>query len=72
MSPVQEAELCADYFDGGSFLLAGAEDRLGLGEDIEGAARDAWARLGRLYLVEGIGRRDCVGWLAGSGEPLCR
>lgn len=50
-----ELALWGCVFDGGSFLIPGSEDMLGLdpGDDIEAAARDAWARLGHLHDGDG-------------------
>lgn len=91
MTPREEAEFWGDYFDLGTFLLAGWEDRLGLAwippgdregwaarePKVEAAGGDAWARLGRLYLDEGLGNSAPRGrgrWaLQTFGEPgRCR
>ena len=81
MTPAQEADAWCDYFNCGAFLLAGTAEDLGLSDDgdHDEAARDAWHRLGALFLIEarqhGFGRSGSGHgrWaLEKFGRPPCR
>ena len=74
MTPREVADFWGCYFDHGDFLLAGWEQELGLpwvppgdregwaarAPQLDALGRDAWRRVGRLYLEEGLGRVEGV------------
>lgn len=82
-TPRQEAAFWANFWDGGSFLLGDWPLELGLpmggpatraecerSPEVRALARDAWDRLGRWYLAEGIGRVEGVPGAGGGAWAL--